>query len=46
VTSAALDEARDLLAQADQVRERGNRPRAPYERAELADLTELLGTGG
>ena len=46
VPMAALDEARALLAQADQVRERGGRPRAPYERAELADLTELLGTGG
>ena len=46
VPKAALDEARALLAQADQVRERGNRPRAPYERAELADLNELLGTGG
>jgi predicted ATPase/DNA-binding SARP family transcriptional activator len=46
VPVAALDEARALLAQADQVRQRGGRPRAPYERAELADLTERLGAGG
>ena len=39
---SALDEARELLAQADQVREHGGRPRAPYERAEPADLTERL----
>ena len=46
VPMAAMDEARALLAQADQVRERGGRPRAPYERAELADLTERLGADG
>jgi tetratricopeptide (TPR) repeat protein len=46
VPMAALDEARALLAQADQVRERGGRPRGPYERAELADLTERLGADG
>jgi hypothetical protein len=46
VPTGALDEARALLAQADQVRERGGRPRAPYERAELVDLTERLAAGG
>jgi hypothetical protein len=38
----ALVEARALLAQADAVREHGGRPRAPYERAELAGLTDQL----
>jgi predicted ATPase/DNA-binding SARP family transcriptional activator/tetratricopeptide (TPR) repeat protein len=38
----ALVEARALLAQADAVRERAGRPRAPYERAELAALTDRL----
>ena len=38
----ALAEARALLAQADAVREHAGRPRAPYERAELADLTDRL----
>ena len=38
----ALVEARALLAQADVVREHGGRPRAPYERAELAGLTDQL----
>jgi tetratricopeptide (TPR) repeat protein len=37
-----LVEARALLAQADAVREHGGRPRAPYERAELAGLTDQL----
>jgi predicted ATPase/tetratricopeptide (TPR) repeat protein len=38
----ALAVARSLLAQADAVREQAGRPRAPYERAELADLTGRL----
>jgi predicted ATPase/DNA-binding SARP family transcriptional activator/tetratricopeptide (TPR) repeat protein len=38
----ALAEARALLAQADAVREHTGRPRAPYERAELAGLTDEL----
>ena len=37
-----LAEARALLARADAVRERAGRPRAPYERAELAALTDRL----
>jgi predicted ATPase/DNA-binding SARP family transcriptional activator len=41
----SLAEARSLLAQADAVREHAGRPRAPYERAELADLTDRLATG-
>jgi hypothetical protein len=40
----ALVQARELLAQADAVREHGGRPRAPYERAELAALTDRLAT--
>jgi predicted ATPase/DNA-binding SARP family transcriptional activator len=40
----ALVEARALLARADAVREHGGRPRAPYERAELAALTDRLTT--
>jgi predicted ATPase/DNA-binding SARP family transcriptional activator/tetratricopeptide (TPR) repeat protein len=39
----ALHEARRLLAQADAVRDRAGRPRAPYERAELAELIDLVG---
>jgi hypothetical protein len=38
----ALAVARSLLAQADAVREHAGRPRAPYERTELADLTSRL----
>jgi predicted ATPase/DNA-binding SARP family transcriptional activator/tetratricopeptide (TPR) repeat protein len=38
----AVAEARALLAQADAVREHAGRPRAPYERAELADLMDQL----
>jgi predicted ATPase/DNA-binding SARP family transcriptional activator/tetratricopeptide (TPR) repeat protein len=38
----ALVEARALLAQADAIRERAGRPRAPYERAELAELNNRL----
>jgi predicted ATPase/tetratricopeptide (TPR) repeat protein len=34
--------ARSLLAQADEVRARAQRPRAPYEQAELTELTHLL----
>ena len=37
----ALVEARALLGRADAVRERAGRPRAPYERAELAQVREL-----
>jgi predicted ATPase/DNA-binding SARP family transcriptional activator len=39
-----LVEARALLTQADAVREHAGRPRAPYERAELAELTDRLAT--
>jgi predicted ATPase/tetratricopeptide (TPR) repeat protein len=38
----ALAEARALLERADVVREHAGRPRAPYERAELADLIDQL----
>jgi predicted ATPase/DNA-binding SARP family transcriptional activator/tetratricopeptide (TPR) repeat protein len=42
-SAVGLDEARGLLAQAEAVRQRGGRPRTPYERAELTDLTKRLG---
>jgi len=42
-TAEAVVTASTLLAQADAVRERARRPRAPYEQAELAALTDRLG---
>jgi hypothetical protein len=45
VTAALRDVAGVALVQADAVRARAGRPRAPYERAELADLAERLGGG-